>query len=134
MAFTEVDICHQMRPLRMVVLRDLDFYFQGQTFSCSAFAIKNCSSSGHCRQICLDAHGSHSKVSLVQVLVRQCETLYHQMFVIVTVWERLSRASRHISFAGISAVTDRSSCPRFGIHKKEEQVLPVCLILIKIRR
>ena len=44
--FTQVDIYHQIGTITDVVLHDLDFYFQGQTFSCYAMVIQQCTGSG----------------------------------------------------------------------------------------
>ena len=52
----------------IVVVHNLDFHFQGQTFSCYAFAIKKCSGSGCPRQICLDSYGPRRGVALVILL------------------------------------------------------------------
>ena len=36
-----------------IVLHDLDFHFQGQTFSCYAFSVKNCTGNGCLRRVAL---------------------------------------------------------------------------------
>ena len=41
MTFMEIDILPSNGTIAIVVLRDLDFHFQGETFSCYAFVIKN---------------------------------------------------------------------------------------------
>ena len=55
MTLVDVDIYHRIRPLQ-IVLHNLDLHFQGQIFSCYAFAI-NCVGSEFPRQIFLHSHG-----------------------------------------------------------------------------
>ena len=52
------------------VLGDLDLHFQGQTFSCHVFAIKNCAGSGCPRQICFDSHGLRRGVPIVRISLK----------------------------------------------------------------
>ena len=54
-----------------VVLSNLDLHFQGQTFSCYAFATtRNGTDNVFPWQICLDSHGSHRGVALVDTVNR----------------------------------------------------------------
>ena len=68
------------------VIRHPDRHFQGQTFSCYAFAIKYCAGSGCLLQICLDSHDTTVKLLLFQFVVELLYTkcvirrIFHVLF------------------------------------------------------
>ena len=63
LTFIKFDICYRMGPLRNIPLLRPSFWRSYILMFC--FLYKNCVSSGHPRQICLDSHDTRCCVALV---------------------------------------------------------------------